>query len=102
MRKPFTIAVPRYYIYGINKEFLDIFNKRENAITKAIEFASDFPGATFLVVKKVFYKEETIFTIKLDINVDFADTQTFYQGMLKAYEKKMHKIKYWRKFDGNS
>lgn len=99
MQKAFTIATPRYYIRGQNGDHFDVFNKRANAIAAAMEFASNFSGVTFLVVKKVFNKEKTIFSIKLDVSSDFNDTQLIYKNMVKVFQSKLNKTKYWRKSD---
>lgn len=102
MIKPFTIATPQYSIESIKGDHFDIFNKRSNAIKAAIKMATEYPGATFLVVKKSFHKKKVVFSFKLDMQLDFEDVQTVYRSLAEVYQKKLDKTKYWRKSDGCS
>jgi hypothetical protein len=98
-KKPSTAAIPRYRIESAKGDFFDIFNKRANAIKAAIKLASEYPGATFIVVKKVNFKSKTIFSFKVEVTLDFDDIQDVYQGILEAYQEKLNKTRYWRKSD---
>jgi hypothetical protein len=100
--KPFNIAIPQYAIESVKGDHFDIFSKRANAIHAAIKMAAEYPGATFVVVKKVNLKRKVIFSFKIDIQMDFDDLQDVYRGVIEAYQKKMNKTKYWRKSDGSS
>lgn len=97
MAQPYSIAVPRYQIRGLKGEVFDIFNKKVNAIKAAITMATDYPGATFQVVKKVFNKEKVVFSFKIETQMDFNDLQDVYRNIIDVYQKKLDKTKFWRK-----
>jgi|SRR5579863_5379807 hypothetical protein len=97
MRSPITIMTPRYQIQGVKGDYFDVFSQRKNAIRGAIKLAIEYPGATFLVVKKVNQKDKTIFRFKIEADFDFDDIQEMYRGVIEAYQKKLDKTKYWRK-----
>lgn len=98
--KAFTIATPRYAVESVTGDHFDIFAKRVNAIRAAIKMGAEYPGATFVVVKKVNHKRKVIFQFKIDLQMDFEDLQEVYQGIINTYQKKWDKTKYWRKSDG--
>ena|ERR1700674_3517842 len=98
-KKPTTAATPRYRIESVKGDFFDVFNKRINAIKAAIKLAAEYPGTTFVVVKKVNFKDKTIFSFKVEVNCEFDDIQDMYQGILEAYQEKLNKTRYWRKSD---
>ena|SRR5579864_8740896 len=98
-KKPFTLATPRYRIEGVKGEYFDVFSKRANAIKAAIKMATEYPGATFVVVKKVNLKDKVIFRFKIEIDFEFDDVQDMYRGIIEAYQKKLDKTTYWRKSD---
>jgi|SRR6185369_13507919 hypothetical protein len=100
--KPFTIATPRYAVESVKGDHFDIFNKRVNAIKAAIKLASEYPGTTFVVVKKVFRKRKVIFSFQLDIHMDFDDMQDVFKNIIDVYQKKLGKTKYWRKSNGTN
>lgn len=100
MIKPFTIATPQYAIESIKGDHFNIFSKRNNAIKNCIKMATEFPGATFVVIKKTFNKRKLIFSFKLEIQSDFEDVQTIYSSLTEVYQKKLDKTKYWRKSNG--
>ena len=97
--KTFTIATPRYTIEGVNGEYFDVFNKRQSAIKAAIKLATEYPGTTFQVVKKVFHKRKVIFSYSIKIDMQFEDLKIVYLNMIAVYQEKLDKIKYWRKID---
>ncbi len=97
--KPFTIATPRYYVESANGTLLDVFAKRVNAIRAAIQLASEFPGTTVVVVKKVHRKRKVIFSFKMDLSMDFDDVQDVYRSIVDTYQKKLNKTRFWRKLD---
>ena len=99
MAKAYSIAVPRYHIGGLNGEVFDVFNKKRNAIKAAINMAIEYPGATFRVIKKVFHKETIIFSFKIELDMDFSDLQDIYAEIVKTYQHKLDKTKFWRKTD---
>lgn len=100
MNKPaMTGATPRYRIQGVKGEYFDVFNKRANAIKAAIQMASEYPGTTFLVVKKTLFKEKIVFRFKIESEFQFDDLQAVCNGVIEAYQKKLNKTKYWRKPD---
>jgi translation initiation factor 2 alpha subunit (eIF-2alpha) len=101
MAQSFTIATPRYRVVGVKGEYFDIFNKRANAIKKAIEMAVEYSGTTFLVEKVVLGKSEIIFRYKVDVQFAFDDLQTVCENIIKVYQKKLGKTKFWRKSDGD-
>lgn len=100
--KPFTLATPRYAIENSKGDNLDIFRRRANAIKAAIKLAVEYPGTTFVVVKKVFRKKKVIFSFRIDAQLDFDDVQDFYRSIIEVYQKKFNKTRYWRKSDGSS
>jgi hypothetical protein len=102
MEKAFYIASPRYKIKGVKGEVFDVFKQRVNAIKASIKLASEYPGTTFLVVKKVVNKETIIFSVNLAIKFEFEDLQDVYQSLISNYEKKLKKTKYWRKDDNRT
>lgn len=102
MPKVFTAATPRYRIEGVKGEFFDVFNKRKNAIKAAIQMATDYPGATFLVVRYANLKKKVIFRFMIEADFSFDDIQDVYRGVIEAYQKKLDKTKYWRKPDVSS
>lgn len=97
MVKPFTLKTPQYHIMGLKGEHFDVFNKRGNAIKEAIKLASEYPGATFLVIKRVHNKDKTIFSFKIDADVNFEDLVDMYDGVLEAFKIKKDKTQFWRK-----
>jgi hypothetical protein len=97
--KAFTIATPRYAVESANGTHLDIFSKRVNAIRAVIRLASEYPGNTFVVIKKVHRKRKTIFSFKIDVSMDFEDARDVYQGVVDIYQKKFNKARFWRKLD---
>ena len=97
--KPFTIATPRYSVESANGTFLDIFAKRVNAIRAAIQLASEYPGTTIVVVKKVHRKRKVVFSFKMDMSMDFDDAQDVYRSIVDTYQKKLNKTRFWRKLD---
>jgi len=99
MGKSYSIAVPRYQIRGVKGDVFDVFNKKTNAIQAAIEMATDYPGTTFQVVKKVFHKEVLVFSFKVEIQVDFDNLQDMYRSVIEVYQKKLDKTRFWRKPD---
>lgn len=99
MRKVFTAATPRYRIESVKGEYFDVFNKRANAINAAIKMAVEYPGTTFVVVKKVNLKDKVIFRFKIEVDFDFDDLQNVYRSIIEVYQKKLDKTKYWRKPD---
>lgn len=92
-----TIATPEYTIKNAKGDHFDVFKKRENAIAAAIEMAFEYPGATFIVIKKVFMKEKEVFSFKFDSKYDFEDFQIIFNSILNASQNKLKKTKYWRK-----
>ena len=99
MRKVFTAATPRYRIEGVKGEYFDVFSKRANAIKAAIKMATEYPGTTFVVVKKVNLKDKVIFRFKIEVGLEFDDLQDVYRSIVEVYQKKLDKTKYWRKPD---
>lgn len=99
--KAFTIAVPRYALESAKGDHLDIFNKRVNAIKAAIKMASEYPGNTFVVVKKHMHKRKVIFSFKLDVQLNFEDVHSFNQAMIDVFQAKLNKTRFWRKKDGS-
>lgn len=99
MHKTFTAATPRYRIEGVKGEYFDVFSKRINAIKAAIKMATEYPGTTFVVVKKVNLKDKVIFRFKVEVDFEFDDVQDMYRGIIEAYQEKLDKTKYWRKPD---
>ena len=97
--KNMTGASPRYRVEGVKGEYFDVFNKRANAIKAAIQMATEYPGTTFLVVKKTLLKEKIVFRFKIESDFQFDDIQDVYQGIVDVYQKKLDKTKYWRKPD---
>lgn len=97
MTKAYSIAVPRYHISGSNGEVFDVFNKKRNAIRAAINMATEYPGTTFRVIKKVFHKETIVFSFKIELNMNFSDLQEVYAELVKVYQTKLEKTKFWRK-----
>jgi hypothetical protein len=98
-KKSFTPATPRYRIEGVKGEYFDVFSKRANAIKAAIKMATEYPGATFVVVKKVNLKDKVIFRFRIEIDFEFDDVQDMYRGIIEAYQEKLDKTTYWRKPD---
>lgn len=94
-----TGASPRYRVEGVKGEFFDVFSKRANAIKAAIALATEHTGTTFLVVRTTFLKKKVVFQFKLEAEYQFDDLQDVYQGIVDVYQKKLDKIKYWRKPD---
>lgn len=94
--KPMTAATPRYRVQGVKGEYFDVYAKRKNAIRAAIKMATEYPGTTFLVVKKTL-KEKIIFRFKIEADFHFDDIQDVCRGVIEAYQKKLDKTKYWRK-----
>ena len=94
-----TSATPRYRIQGVKGEYYDVFNKRANAIKAAIQMATEYPGTTFLVVRKTLLKEKIVFSFKIESDFQFDDIKDVYQGIIDVYQKKLNKTKYWRKPD---
>src|SRR5277367_1350035 len=99
MTKAITSVTPRYRVEGVKGEYFDVFNKRKNAIKAAIKLATEYPGAIFLVVKKVNFKDKTIFSFKVAVDFEFEDIQDFYCGVIEAYQEKFDKTKHWIKSD---
>lgn len=97
MGKSFTIATPRYRIEGVKGEYFDVFNKRANAIKAAVKMAAEYPGTTFLVVKKVNHKDKVIFRFKVEVQFEFDDLQDMCKAVIETYQEKLSKTKYWRK-----
>lgn len=100
--KAFTTAVPRYAVESAKGDYLDIFSQRDHAIKAAIKLATEYPGATFVVVKKVHRKRKIIFSFTLDLKMNFDDVQDVYRGIISVYQKKLNKTRFWRKSDGSS
>ena len=98
-KKPFTPATPRYRVEGVKGEYFDVFNKRVNAIKAAVKMAAEYPGTTFLVVKKVNLKDKVIFRFKIEAEYQFDDVQDVYRAVIEVFQKKFDKTKYWRKPD---
>lgn len=98
-KKPFTPATPRYRVEGVKGEYYDVFSKRANAIKAAVQMAADYPGATFVVVKKVNLKDKVIFRFKIETEFKFDDLQDMLRAVVEVYQKKLDKTKYWRKPD---
>jgi len=94
-----TGSSSRYRIQGVKGEYFDVFNERACAIKAAIEMASEYPGTTFLVVKKSFIKEKVVFSFKIEAEFQLDDIQDVYDGIVETYQIKLNKIKYWRKSD---
>jgi len=99
MRDPFTIKTPRYLIESVKGDHFDVFNQRKNAIKGAIKLAAEYPGATFLVIKRVNQKNKIIFRFKIEVELDFDDLQEMYRGVIEAYQGKLDKTRFWRKAD---
>ena len=99
MPKALTARTPRYRIEGVKGEYFDIFSQRKNAIRAAIKLASEYPGTTFVVVKKVNLKDKIIFRFKVEMEFQFDDIQDVLHGVVEAYQEKLDKTKYWRKPD---
>jgi hypothetical protein len=97
MRALSTAATPRYRIEGVKGEYFDVFGKRAKAIKAAIKLASEYPGTTFLVVKKANRKDKVIFRFKIETQFEFDDVQDIYRAFIEVYQKKLNKTKYWRK-----
>ncbi len=97
--KALTARIPRYRVEGVKGEYFDNFNRRKNAIKAAIKLAVEYPGATFVVVKKVNLKDKIIFRFKLEIEYQFNDIQDVLHGVVEVYQEKLDKTKYWRKSD---
>lgn len=90
---------PRYRIEGVKGEFFDVFAKRANAIKAAIALATEHHGTEFLVVRTTLVKKKIVFRFKLEAEYQFDDLQDVYSGIIEVYQKKLDKIKYWRKPD---
>jgi hypothetical protein len=95
-----TIAMPRYYIRGMKGEHFDVFNKKTNAIKEAVALAIEYPGNTFLVVKKVYSKETTVFSFKFEAQFKLEDIKDVYNGVIDSCQKKLKKTRFWREPDG--
>lgn len=98
-KKPFTPATPRYRIESVKGEYFDVFSKRANAIRAAVQMAVEYPGTTFVVVKKVNLKDKVIFRFKIESQFEFDDLQDMLRAVVEVYQKKLDKTKYWRKPD---
>lgn len=96
--KATTAATPRYRIESVKGDYFDVFNKKANAIKAAIEMAVEYPGTTFVVVKKTL-KDKVVFSFKVDADFQFEDMQDVFRGIIETYQKKLDKTKYWRKSD---
>lgn len=96
MSKPYTINIPKYRIKGMNDEVFDVFNRRETAIKVATNMAVEYPGNTFLVVKKINNKEKIIFSCNIDSNPSLKDIKVYYSSLISALQKRLNKTKYWR------
>jgi ATP-dependent Clp protease ATP-binding subunit ClpA len=99
MPASFTPATPRYRIEGVKGEYYDVFSKRANAIKAAVKMAAEYPGTTFLVVKKVNLKDKVIFRFKIETEFKFDDLQDVLRGIVEVYQEKLDKTAYWRKPD---
>jgi len=99
MRRPLTIKTPRYLIENERGDHFDIFNQRKNAIKKAISLGIEYPGATFLVIKRVNQKNNVIFRFKIDVECSINDIQDMYRGIIDSYQGKLDKTRFWRKAD---
>lgn len=100
MTKQVTFGTPRYRIEGVKGEYFNVFKRRANAIKAAIKMATEYPGTTFLVIKRVVYKEQVIFRFKIENTFEFDDLQDVYNGIIEVYQQKLDKTKFWRKSDG--
>lgn len=100
MPKTMTAGTPRYRVEGVKGEYFDVFNKRKNAIKAAIKLATEYPGTTFLVIKKTL-KDKIVFRFKIEVDFQFNDIQDFYRSVIEAYQEKLDKTKYWRKPDAD-
>lgn len=98
MPKAMTAGTPRYRVEGVKGEYFDVFNKRKNAIKAAIKLATEYPGTTFLVIKKT-TEDKVVFRFKIEVDFQFDDVQDFYRGVIEVFQKKLDKTKYWRKPD---
>jgi hypothetical protein len=99
MVRAYSIATPYYQVCGVKGDVFDVYNKKQNAIKKAINLAVEYPGVDFQVVKKVFQKKAVVFSVKIDTKFDFSDLQHVYDSLIKAYQKKLDKTKFWRSSD---
>lgn len=99
MPKALSARTPRYKVESVKGEYFDTFSRRKNAIKAAIKLATEYPGATFIVVKKVNLKDKIIFRFKVEIEFQFDDIQDVLGGIVEAYQEKLDKTKYWRKPD---
>lgn len=102
MSKSFKASVPRYLIESVNGDYFDIYNKKINAIQAAIDLAIQYPGVTFVVVKKILHKRTIIFRYALTMQAEFADLKNVYNSIIKTYQNKLDKMKYWREADEHS
>lgn len=98
-KKPFTPATPRYRIQSEKGDFLDVYNKRANAIKACTKMAIEYPGACFYVVKRVNFKDEVIFSMKWARDVEFEDIKPMYEALVDTLQKELDKTRYWRKPD---
>lgn len=100
MSNPFTIATPQYHVKGIGGELLNVFGKRSNAISAAIDLAVEYPGDNFVVIRRANRKNKIIFSVSIDIKSAFSDIPDVYGKLFSVYQKKLNKTKLWRKTDG--
>ena len=98
MSKPKPMSA-RYRVEGVNGEFYDVFKTRKRAIRTAIQIATEYPGTTFLVIKRGLTISKTLFRFCLDAEYQFEDLQDVLQSMIDVFQKKLNKTKYWRKSD---
>ena len=100
MTKQVTFGTPRYRIEGVSGEYFDVFKQRANAIKAAIKMATEYPGTTFLVIKRVVHEDQVIFKFKIETTFEFDSLQDVYNGIIEVYQQKLDKTKFWRKSDG--
>jgi hypothetical protein len=97
MKNYTTNATPRYFIQSEKGDHFNIFKRRENAIKACINLAFEFPGNTFIVVKKVYSKNKNIFSFNLTSQFDLTDIKLVYSGIMEASQSKLEKTRFWRK-----
>lgn len=94
-------GTPRYAVESAKGDHLDVFNKRVNAIKAAVKLAAQYPGTTFVVVRKTLLKRKIVFSFRLEVQMDFDDVQDVYRAITEVFQQKFNKTRYWRKSDGS-
>jgi hypothetical protein len=96
MSKPFTTDQPRYFVMGENGEHLSVHKNKHDAFIEAISMAFECPDCNFLVIKRVDWQDEQLFSFSIGLKFKFSEAKDVMLAFIEAFQKRLKKVDHWK------